>query len=58
MAQVGVTESKELSCPSADEIKRDDDDVSLNAEYTTQYKSIGACANYLSTDRPDIQSAN
>ena len=38
-------------------MKRDDDDEPLNAEYTTQYKSIVARANYLSTDRPDIQYA-
>lgn len=43
VAQLGLTESKELSCPSADEVKRDDDDeIELNAEYTTQHKSIVA----------------
>ena len=57
VSQLGLTESKELTCPAADEIKRDDDDEVLNAEYTTQYKSIVARANYLSTDRPDIQFA-
>ena len=57
MSQLGLTESKELTCPSAEEVKRDDDDELLNPEYTTQYKSIVARANYLSTDRPDIQFA-
>ena len=38
-------------------VKRDDDDIRLNPEYTTQYKSIVARANYLSIDRPDIQFA-
>ena len=57
VAQLGLKESKELSCSAADEIKRDDDDEELNSEYTTQYKSIVARANYLSTDRPDIQYA-
>ena len=47
----GLTDSKELKCPAADEIKRDDDDEALNPEYTTQYKSIVVRANYLSTDR-------
>ena len=46
---------KPLTNPSADEIKRDDDDVELNAEYTTQYRSIAARANYLAADRMDIQ---
>lgn len=44
-----------LSCLVAGEIKREDDDKELNAEYTTQYKSIVARGNYMSTDRPDIQ---
>ena len=38
-------------------MKREDDDIKLNASYTTQYKSIVARANYLSMDRPDIQYA-
>ena len=53
VSQLGLTESKELTCPAAEEVKRDDDEEPLNAEYTTQYKSIGARANYLSMDRPD-----
>ena len=53
--QLGLDNAKELSCPSVDEPNRPDDDVPLNAEYTTQYKSIVARANYLSMDRPDIQ---
>ena len=57
LSQLGLTDAKELSCPAADEVKRDDDETALNAEYTTQYKSIVARANYLSTDRPDIQFA-
>ena len=57
VSQLGLENAKELTCPSADEVKRDDDDVELNAEYTTQYKSIGVRANYLSTDRPDVQYA-
>ena len=57
MSQLGLTEAKDLSCPSADEVKRDDDEIKLNPEYTTQYKSIVARANYLSIDRPDIQFA-
>ena len=57
VSQLGLTDSKELSCPAAEEVKRDDDDELLNPEYTTQYKSIVARANYLSTDIPDIQFA-
>ena len=57
VSQLGLTEAKELSCPSAEEVKRFDDETKLNAEYTTQYKSIVARANYLATDRPDIQFA-
>ena len=57
VSQLGLTESKELSCPSAEEVKREDDEIELNAEYTTQYKSIVARANYLANDRPDIQYA-
>lgn len=57
VSQLGLTDAKELTCPAADEIKRDNDDEELNAEYTTEYKSIVARANYLSTDRPDIQYA-
>ena len=56
MAQLGLKDAKELTCPSAEEVKRDDDEP-LNAEYTTQYKSIVARANYLSTAWPDIQFA-
>ena len=55
--QLGLEEAKPLTNPSADEPKREDDEVELNAEYTTQYKSIVARANYLSADRPDIQYA-
>ena len=57
MSQLGLTEAKGLSCPAAEEIKREDDYKQLNAEYSTQYKSIVARANYLSIDRPDIQFA-
>ena len=57
ITQLGLENAKELTCPSAEEVKRDDDDEELNSEYTTQYKSIVARANYLSTDRPDIQYA-
>ena len=52
ISQLGLAEAKELSCPSAEEVKRDDDDKHLNAEYSTQYKSLVARANYLSIDRP------
>ena len=55
--QLGLENAKSLTCPSADEPNRPDDDVELNSEYTTQYKSIVARANYLSMDRPDIQFA-
>ena len=55
--QLGLENAKELTCPSADEPVRPDDHENLNAEYTTQYKSIVARANYLSMDRPDIQYA-
>ena len=55
--QLGLENAKELTCPSADEPVRPDDNEALNAEYTTQYKSIVARANYLSMDRPDIQFA-
>ena len=54
--QLGL-EAKPLSNPSADEVKRPDDSVELNANYTTQYKSIVARANYLAADRTDIQYA-
>ena len=57
VSQLGLKESKELTCPSAEEVKREDDEIELNNEYTTQYKSIVARANYLATDRPDIQYA-
>ena len=55
--QLGLENAKELSNPSADEVKRPDDEVELNAHYSTQYKSIVARANYLAADRPDIQFA-
>ena len=55
--QLGLDEAKPLSNPSAEEVKRPDDEVELNAEYSTQYKSIVARANYLAADRPDIQYA-
>ena len=38
-------------------IMRPDDEKELNSEYTTQYKSIVARANYLAADRPGIQYA-
>ena len=52
--QLGLDNAKPLSNPSADEIKRPDDEIKLNPEYTTQFKSIVARANYLAADRPDI----
>ena len=55
--QLGLDNAKPLSIPSADEVKRPDDETKLNPEYTTQYKSIVARANYLAADRPDIQFA-
>ena len=55
--QLGLENAKALSVPSADEVKRPDDETKLNPEYTTQYKSIVARANYLAADRPDIQVA-
>ena len=55
--QLGLEEGKPLSNPCADEVKRPDDDIELNPEYTTQYKSIVARANYLAADRVDIQYA-
>ena len=55
--QLGLENAKALSVPSADEVKRPDDEDELNSEYTTQYKSIVARANYLAADRPDIQYA-
>ena len=30
ISQLGLTEAKELSCPAADEVKRDDDDKLLS----------------------------
>ena len=54
---MGLGNAKPLSIPSADEVKRPDDETKLNPEYTTQYKSIVARANYLAADRPDIQFA-
>ena len=54
---MGLDNAKEPTCPSADEPVRSDDNEALNAEYTTQYKSIVARANYLSMDRPDTQFA-
>ena len=56
-SQLGLENAKERTCPSAEEVKRDDDHEMLNEEYTRQYKSIVARANYLSTDRPDIPFA-
>lgn len=55
--QLGLEDVKALTNPCADEIKRPDDDQELNAEYTTQYKSIVARENYLAADRIDIQYA-
>ena len=55
--QLGLENAKPLSVPSADEVKRPEDETKLNPEYTTQYKSIVARANYLAADRPDIQFA-
>ena len=46
---LGVENVKELTCPSADEVKR--------SGYTTQYESIVSRAKYLSMGRPDIQFA-
>ena len=45
--QLGLEAAKGLSNPSAEEVKREDDEVELNAQYTTQYKSIVARSNYL-----------
>ena len=50
--QLGLENAKALSVPSADEVKRPDDEIKLNPEYTTQYKSTVARANYLAADRP------
>ena len=36
VSQLGLENAKELTCPSAEEVKRDDDDELLNQEYTTQ----------------------
>ena len=55
--QLGPENAKPLSNPCADEVKRPDDSVELNANYTTQYKPIVARANYLAADRIDIQYA-
>ena len=55
--QLGLENAKPLSNPLADEVKRPDDEIELNANYTTQYKSIVARANYLAADRTDIQYA-
>ena len=55
--QLGLENAKALSVPSADEVKRPDDETKLNPEYTTQYKSIVSRAYYLAADRPDIQFA-
>ncbi len=55
--QLGLENAHELTCAAADEPNRDEDEVKLNAEYTSQYKSIVARANYLAMDRPDIQFA-
>ena len=55
--QLGLDSAKELTNPSAEEVERDDDEVELNTQYTTQYKSIVARANYLAADRSYIQFA-
>ena len=55
--QLALSEASPLTNSSADEPKRPTDDKPLNAEYTTKYKSVVARANYLATDRPDIQFA-
>ena len=55
--QLGLDNAKPLSNPCAEEVKRPDDSVELNANYKTQYKSIVARANYLAADRIDIQYA-
>lgn len=55
--QLGLGNAKPLTTPSAYEPTRPDDEIELNAEYATAYKSIVARANYLAADRPDIQFA-
>ena len=55
--QLGLENARPLSNPSADEIKRPDDERKLNPEHTTQYKSIVPRANCLAADRPEIQFA-
>ena len=34
VSQLGLTESKKLTCPAPDEVKRDDGEEALNAEYS------------------------
>ena len=53
--QLGLGEAQPLTNPQPEKPKRPDDEVLLNAEYTTQYKSIAARANHLSINRPDMQ---
>ena len=55
--QLGLEHAKALTCPVAEEPKRPDDEIKLNRECATQYKSLVARANYLAQDRPDIMFA-
>ena len=53
--QLGLEHANGLTCPVVYEVPGES--PLLGAEYTTQYKSLVARANYLASDRPDIQFA-
>ena len=53
--QLGLEDARSLSTPGGEEPQGNGEDDLLNDEYATAYKSITARANYLASDRPDIQ---
>ena len=53
---MGLEEGKEVSTPTEEEKvwEEKDNDEELEAEKATQFRKVGARANYLAADRPDI----
>ena len=53
---MGLKEAKGVSTPTEDEKvwEEKDNDEELDAEKATRFRKIGARANYLAQDRPDI----
>ena len=55
--ELGLQEAKSAATPG-DKLKDNEkDDVELNAAKATHYRQVGARANYLAQDRPDIMYA-